>query len=248
MSLKLLRHQAILLTGLGKLMAAYLWLVRATSRVTYDPPDFRQRLQAQGPVIVALWHGQHLMIPFAKPETMPFSVLISRHRDGEINAAACRAFGIEPVRGSGGRPDQSARKGGAGGMLALLRHLKNNLSVCMTADIPKVARVAGAGIIALGRLSQRPIIPLTVVSSRSKVFDSWDKATMGLPFGHLVITMGDPMLIAPDADNAALEEYRANLQSALDQLHQRAYAMVGAQDPGTDLRKPPGAGTASEAS
>ena len=248
MSLKLAWHQAILLTALGKLLAAYLWLVRATSRVTYDPPDLKQRLQAQGPVIVALWHGQHLMIPFAKPATMPFSVMISRHRDGEINAVACRAFGIEPVRASGGRPDQSARKGGAGGMLALLRHLKNNLSVSMTADVPKVARVAGAGIIALGRLSQRPIIPLTAISSRVKVFDSWDKATMGLPFGHLVITMGEPMLIDPDADKDALEEYRDNLQSALDHLHHRAYAMVGAQDPGMDLRKPPVSASASEAS
>jgi lysophospholipid acyltransferase (LPLAT)-like uncharacterized protein len=248
LSLKLAWHQAILLTALGKLLAAYLWLVRATSRVTYDPPDLKQRLQAQGPVIVALWHGQHLMIPFAKPATMPFSVMISRHRDGEINAVACRAFGIEPVRASGGRPDQSARKGGAGGMLALLRHLKNNLSVSMTADVPKVARVAGAGIIALGRLSQRPIIPLTVISSRVKVFDSWDKATMGLPFGHLVITMGEPMLIDPDADKVALEEYRDNLQSALDHLHHRAYAMVGAQDPGMDLRKSPVSASASEAS
>ena len=229
-------------------MAAYLWLVRATSRVSYDPPDMPQRLAAHGPVIAALWHGQHLMIPFAKPENMPFSVLISRHRDGEINAVTCRCFGIEPVRGSGGRPDQSVRKGGAGGMLALLRLLKTKCSVSMTADIPKIARIAGPGIIALGRLSQCPIIPVTVISSRSKVFDSWDKATMGLPFGHLIITMGEPMLIPPDADAETLEQYRLKLQTALDNLHHRAYAMVGAQDPGINLREQSGAASASEAS
>ena len=223
-------------------MAAYLWLVRATSRVTYDPPDMQQQLRDNGPMIVALWHGQHLMVPLAKPDDMDFSVMISRHRDGEINASTCRSFGIEPVRASGGRPDQSARKGGAGGMLAMLRHLKSNLSVCMTADVPKVARVAGAGIIALGRISQRPIIPLTVVSSRTMIFDSWDKATMGIPFGRLIIAIGTPLHVPADADEAGLE-----LQSALDDLHERAYAMVGHQDPGHYLRERDSASSASEA-
>ena len=229
-------------------MAAYLCLVRMTSRVTYDPPDLTQRLRDNGPMIVALWHGQHLMVPLAKPEDMSFSVMISRHRDGEINASACRSFGIEPVRASGGRPDQSARKGGAGGMLAMLRHLKNKLSVCMTADVPKIARIAGPGIIALARISQRPIIPLTVISSRSMIFDSWDKATMGLPFGRVVIAIGAPMFVPSDADEAGLEKARLDLQSALDELHQRAYAIVGHQDPGQNLRDRHAALSASEAS
>lgn len=236
MSFKLLRHQTILLAGLGKLMAAYLWFVRATSRVTYDPPDMPQRLRAQGPLIVALWHGQHLMVPLAKPKDMPFSVMISRHRDGEINASACRSFDIEPVRASGGRPDQSMRKGGAGGMLALLRHLKKDHSVCMTADVPKIARTAGPGIIALGRISQRPIVPLTVVTQHKMVFDSWDKATMGLPFGRMIIAMGEPLLVPQDADETVLEETRLRLQTALDTLHQRLYHQLGTEDPGQALR------------
>ena len=148
-----------------------------------------------------------------------------RHHDDRNQKTAapqadCQRRPCRPDGGQGGRADQKTR----------------------------AHQAAGAGIIALGRLSQRPIIPLTVISSRVQVFDSWDKATMGLPFGHLVITMGEPMLIDPDADKAALEEYRKNLQSALDHLHHRAYAMVGAQDPGMDLRKPPVSASASEAS
>ena len=248
MNFTLSRHRAILLTGLGKIMAAYLRLVRATSRVTYDPPDMQEQLQKHGPVIAALWHGQHLMVPLGKPKDMPFSVMISRHRDGEINASACRSFDIEPVRASGGRPDQSSRKGGAGGMLALLRLLKNNHSVCMTADVPKIARIAGAGIIALGRISQRPIVPIAVISSRNMVFDSWDKATMGVPFGHLVIAMGTPVTIPADADESTLETARADLQNALNDLHARVYGMVDHEDPGHALCAPRAGSSTAEAS
>jgi lysophospholipid acyltransferase (LPLAT)-like uncharacterized protein len=248
LNLNLSRHRAILLTGLGKIMAAYLRLVRMTSRVTYDPPDMQDQLRQNGPIIAALWHGQHLMVPLAKPEDMPFSVMISRHRDGEINAEACRSFDIEPVRASGGRPDQSNRKGGAGGMLTLLRTLKKDLSVCMTADVPKVARIAGPGIIALSRISQRPIVPIAVVSSRNMIFDSWDKATMGLPFGHLVIAMGQPVTIPADADETMLETARTDLQNSLNDLHERVYTMVGCQDPGQSLRAPRAGSATAEAS
>ena len=33
-----------------------------------------------------------------------YAVLISRHGDGAINAAACEEFGIRPIRASGGKP------------------------------------------------------------------------------------------------------------------------------------------------
>ncbi len=237
--LKALGKNIAVLKGLGLILAGYLRLVRFTSRVTYDPPDMPERLLAQGPIVAALWHGQHLMVPFAKPAAMPFAVLISRHRDGEINASACRNFDIIPTRGSGGRPDQSERKGGAGGLRALIRFLSDGVSVCMTADVPKVARIAGAGIITLARLSQKPIVPIAVISKRHHIFDSWDRATIGLPFSHLVIAMGEPITVARDLDEAQLETIRKELENQLDLLHERAYQRVGAIDPGCDLRTGP---------
>jgi lysophospholipid acyltransferase (LPLAT)-like uncharacterized protein len=175
------------------------------------------------------------MVPFAKPKDMPFAVLISRHRDGEINASACRNFDIIPTRGSGGRPDQSERKGGAGGLRSLIRFLNDGVSVCMTADVPKVARVAGPGIIALARLSQKPIVPIAVISKRHRIFDSWDRATIGLPFSHLVIAMGEPIMVGRDLDGDQLEAIRKELETRLDLLHERSYQRVGAIDPGRDL-------------
>jgi lysophospholipid acyltransferase (LPLAT)-like uncharacterized protein len=235
--LKALGKQILILKGIGKILAGYMRLVRFTSRVTYDPPDMDAKLHETGPMIAALWHGQHLMVPYAKPADMPFAVLISRHRDGEINASACRNFDIIPTRGSGGRPDQSERKGGAGGLRSLIRFLADGVSVCMTADVPKVARIAGPGIITLARLSQKPIVPIAVVSNRHHIFKSWDLATMGLPFGHLVIAMGKPIRVPRDCSEEQLEAYRLELQDELDQLHARAYQQVGSVDPGRHLRE-----------
>ncbi len=233
--LKALGKNIVVLKGLGLILAGYLRLVRFTSRVTYDPPDMPERLHTIGPIVAALWHGQHLMVPFAKPAGMPFAVLISRHRDGEINASACRNFDVIPTRGSGGRPDQSERKGGAGGLRSLIRFLSDGVSVCMTADVPKVARVAGHGIIALARLSQKAIVPIAVISKRHHIFSSWDRATIGLPFSHLVVAMGEPITVGRDLDADQLEAIRKELETQLDLLHERSYHRVGEVDPGRDL-------------
>ena len=40
-------------------------------------------------------------------------VLISRHRDGEINAVVVEALGSETIRGSGDHTVRISRKGGA---------------------------------------------------------------------------------------------------------------------------------------
>ena len=101
-----------------------------------------------------MWHGQHLMMPLARPETMDrLAVLISRHEDAGAQALAAERLGITPVRGSGGPVDRAYYKGGAPAMRELLRQLESGSSVAMTADVPKRARVAGLGIVTLAKLS-----------------------------------------------------------------------------------------------
>ena len=106
----------------------------------------------------------------------------------------------------------------------------------MTADVPKQARIAGAGIVTLAKISGRPIAPVAVVSSRRMNFNSWDRASLGLPFGRGAIVVGDLIEVAADADDKMLEAARLKVQAALDEVHRRAYALVGDEDPGADLR------------
>ena len=121
-------------------------------------------------------------------------------------------------------------------MRELLRQLESGASVALTADVPKRARVAGLGIVALAKLSGRPIVPTAVVTSRRVQFNTWDRATLGLPFSRAVVVAGDFIRVPPDADDAAMERARLAVQQGLDEAHRRGYAMVGATDPGANLR------------
>jgi hypothetical protein len=59
-----------------------------------------------------------------------------------------------------------------------------------------------------------------------------------LPFGRAAVVLGDLIRVPPDADDAAMEAGRVAVEQGLDEAHRRAYAMVGATDPGADLRRP----------
>ena len=102
---------------IGVLGAYYLRLVWKTSRVIVEPAGFYEHIDRELPIIVAMWHGQHFMAPFLKRKQHRVKVLISRHRDGEINAIAAEHLGIETIRGSGsqGTPARRSRPTRASG-------------------------------------------------------------------------------------------------------------------------------------
>jgi len=224
--------------ALGFLLAHYLRFVQHTNRFACEPADVDAVIAGETPVIVAMWHGQHLMISFAWPNSIArMAALISRSVDGGAQAAALRRLGVTPVRGSTGRAERARRKGGALALRELLRQLESGTSVALTADAAKRARVAGLGIVTLARLSGRPIVPIAVTVSRRFDFNSWDRASLGKPFGCGAIVVGDFIRVASDADEGTLEAARLAVEAGLDAVHERAYAMVGARDPGADMRR-----------
>jgi lysophospholipid acyltransferase (LPLAT)-like uncharacterized protein len=222
---------------IGFLLAKYLRVVQITSRFTTVPEDLDKAVEGQTPIICAMWHGQHLMMTFAWPKAIDrIAALISRHEDAGAQAIALEHLGVTPVRGSGGPADRAYYKGGVPAMRELLRQLESGSSVAMTADVPKRARLCGLGIVTLAKLSGRPIVPTAVVTSRRIQFDSWDRASLGLPFSRAVVVAGDFIRVPSDADHATMEAARLAVQQGLDEAHARAYAMVGAKDPGAHLR------------
>ena len=79
------------------LLAAYIRLVYATGTIKRDPPDTDAKLFDQHPQILAMWHGQFLLLPKLKP-TRPADVraMVSRHADAEIIGAVLERFGMAP--------------------------------------------------------------------------------------------------------------------------------------------------------
>ena len=221
----------------GMALAQYLKLVKRLNRFVVEPSGLDDCLGAYHPLIAAMWHGQHLMAPFARASQMTQAcAMVSRHRDAGLQAAALRWLNVEPVRGSGARGDKVREKGGAKALITLRNKLEGGASIAMTADVPKVARVAGMGIVTLARISGRPILPVAVVTSRRLDFKSWDRASIGLPFGRGAIVVGAPLYVAAEASQAQREAARLAVQEGLDAAHARAYALVGSADPGAGLR------------
>lgn len=234
--LKRLRRTRPVRETLGLAVARYLELVRRTNRWIMEPADAYERIGPMMPVIAAMWHGQHFMIHFAKRPQDRAASLVSRSGDGELNAVALRRLGVRAIRGSGARGRDFREKGGVAAMREMLRALDGGEMVVLTADVPKIARVCGEGIVTLAKLSGRPIVPVAVVTSRRLDFASWDRSSIGLPFGRGAIVIGDPVFVPLEADEATIEQARRTVESGLDRVHERAYALVGDTDPGAGLR------------
>jgi lysophospholipid acyltransferase (LPLAT)-like uncharacterized protein len=214
---------------IGLLAAEYLRLVWSTCRVTLEPADLYEAVEPQQPVIIAMWHGQHFMAPFLSRRHRA-KVLISRHRDGEINAYAAERLGIGTVRGSGDHGRRFDLKGGVGAFKSMLSALAEGYNMALTADIPKVARVAGLGIIKLAQFSGRPIYPVAIATSRRIVLKNWDRSAVNLPFGRVAIVSGDPVFVPPDVDDGTMERFRAMVERRLSQVTDRAYEIVDRKD------------------
>jgi lysophospholipid acyltransferase (LPLAT)-like uncharacterized protein len=155
--------------------------------------------------------------------------MVSRSADAELQALMIEKFGIEAVRGSGGR--ENARhldKGGAKALIALKKSLVAGKNVAMIADIPHgTPRDAGLGIVLLARLSGRPILPAAITTSRRKVLEkSWDKTTINLPFGRSAVVVGTPVFVPADADEAEMERKRQELTDSLNAATAEAYRLV----------------------
>jgi lysophospholipid acyltransferase (LPLAT)-like uncharacterized protein len=213
----------------GVLAAEYLRLVWKTSRFTMEPADPYQLYDAEQPLILAMWHGQHFMMPFFRRQYR-FKVLISRHSDGEINAIAAERLGVGAVRGSGDHGGRFHVKGGVSAFRSMAGLLAEGWNMALTADVPKVSRVAGRGIIRLASESGRPIFPVALATSRRIVLDNWDRSEVNLPFSRGAIVIGEPIRVPAAADAATLEEARGALERALNASTERAHAIVDRHD------------------
>ncbi|MFL6799488.1 MAG: lysophospholipid acyltransferase family protein [Xanthobacteraceae bacterium] len=210
----------------GLLAAQYLRLVWSTTSFVMEPEDIYQRGEREAPVIIAMWHGQHFLMPFIRRTGDRAKVLISRHRDGSLNALAAKRLGVDVIRGSGHLSGDFISKAGVGAFREMLEALAQGYNIALTADVPKVARVAGLGIIKLACISGRPIYPVAIATRRRVQLENWDRTTINLPFGRGGRVAGTPIRVPPDADTAALEAARCALQASLDAATARAYAIA----------------------
>ncbi|WP_041321295.1 glycosyltransferase N-terminal domain-containing protein [Hyphomicrobium denitrificans] len=211
----------------GSALASFIRLVDRTSKRIYEPADILDRLADLHPCIVACWHGQFMMVAGLRPENVKVAAMVAKHGDAELIGEAMRALGVQLIRGAGAGSRRRDR-GGASALRASLSALADGHSLVMTADIPPgPARIAGAGIIAISRMSGRPIIPVAVASKHFASFDTWSRLTFNLPYSRLAFVAGEPIEVPAGADAEVLESKRLELETTLNAVTTRAYELAG---------------------
>lgn len=180
-------------------------------------------LQKKKPVIVAFWHQRLLMMPFLRHREK-VSMLISRHRDGELIARTVNLLGIDAVRGS-------TTRGGLAALRGMVRAMQEGFNLAITPDGPQGPKhVVQGGVVELARLTGAPVLPVTYSASRRKVFQSWDNFNLPLPFSRVVYIWGEPIFVPREISKEELEGKRLLLEKRLKQITTEADHIWGHRD------------------
>lgn len=205
-------------TLLGALGAFYLWIVFKTNHWTVQGREFPEHYwKEKKPFLVAFWHGRLLMMPFAWQRGIPFSMLISSHKDGKIISKIVGYYGIKTIHGS-------SSKGGSMALRSLLRELKEGTTIGVTPDGPRGPNQQVSGsIISMAKAAGVPIVPLTYATSRRKILGTWDRFHLALPFGKGVFCWGNPLIFSHQQEN---QDWDKILEDQMNKLQEKAERFV----------------------
>jgi lysophospholipid acyltransferase (LPLAT)-like uncharacterized protein len=169
--------------------------------------------------IFAFWHGRILSATYYF-RRRDIVVITSENFDGEWIAGIIERFGYGTARGSTSRGARRA-------LLQLRRDMAAGKPAAFTVDGPRgPARVAQAGAVWLAKATGNPVLPFHLEADRYWTVNSWDRTQIPKPFSTVAIAIGEPMTVAPDADEAAVERARQALEDRLESLETRALALV----------------------
>lgn len=214
----------------GWLIAAYMVIVKYTTRWDVTLPDATRALIGTDQGLIALtWHSRFLMLNAAwKRRYQLPHVLISRSRDGQVVAHTSRFLGLKTIRGSAKAAVKQKAKGGETAGREITRALKSGGCIVITPDGPRGPRQRmSLGALRLARATGAPIVPCLFAVKNRKVFNSWDRFVLPLPFGRGRIIWGLPITLDPGADDTQLEAIRERLETQMNTLLSQADQDMG---------------------
>jgi len=207
------------------LMARYIRLVELTSRWTVQGAEAMAEMTARGePFIATFWHGRMVLMPGTWRRVgagRSMRMLISLHRDGMTISRIIGHLGIETIAGSSSR-------GGTKALHALLRTLRAGGSVGITPDGPRGPRMrASPGVATVASRMSVPVFAVSFSATRRRLFKSWDRFLLPLPFGRVVVVMKGPIEVPHNSAAAALEDMRARIEDSLNEATREADRACG---------------------
>ncbi|NPA59881.1 MAG: lysophospholipid acyltransferase family protein [Epsilonproteobacteria bacterium] len=134
------------------------------------------------PIIMACWHGELLMIPYAYTrfrKTPHVKLIISEHFDGNLIAKTLEHFKFQTIRGS-------STRSGVKALIQAIKELKNGYDIGITPDGPKGPRHEVAdGIVVMAQKAKINIVLVEIKPTSYWQLSSWDKFIIPKPFGTI---------------------------------------------------------------
>lgn len=154
-----------------------------TLRLELEPPTFHDDLTSRPgrPVVVAMLHetpmaGLAGLSARSAGENARFTVLVSPSRDGQLQGAVMRSFGVHTV-------DGSSSKRGVAGLLGLRRALDEGCTPVIAIDGPTGPRgVPKPGVFALASSAKANLVLVAVGATPQWRLRTWDRFLIPPPF------------------------------------------------------------------
>jgi hypothetical protein len=217
----------------GRTIGLYMLLVGATTRWTRVNQAAAEPYWRSGArVVMCVWHGRFMQthrLWFFGPNATKIRMLISLSREGGVVTHAARMVGGDVVRGSAAKRGQ--QKGGREAVREMVNLINDGVAVCMTPDGPRGPRMrASIGAVQIAKMSQAVLLPVAWSTRERKLFDSWDRFLLPLPFGRGALVWGDPIPAPPPgARGPEMERVRQHLEDELNRITAQADKLVGAE-------------------
>lgn len=187
-------------------------LIGKTLRYETEGFEHFDKIRAEGKTpIHAFWHNRIF------PATYFFRdqkvvVMTSQSFDGEYIARFIKRLGYGAARGS-------STRGGIGALVEMIRLSKQKIPTAFTIDGPKGPRyVAKSGAGTLAKKTGNPVVAVGIETEKFWEVKSWDRLQIPKFFSRVKIVIAEPIYVAKDADEEAIEKSREELQKKLDEL------------------------------
>jgi len=217
---------------LSYLVWAYMRLVETSTRWTRVGAERVAPLRESGRgVIACMWHRGVMQAAVGWPAgAQARAMVISASPDGQFVADATERLGVAVIRGSTRKAAKAdKKKGGESAYRAMIAHVSAGGVAGMTPDGPRgPRRRASMGAVRLARAAQAPLCPYAWSTRRRRVFETWDRFVLPLPFGKGAIVWAEPIdPPGPEADPAEMERVRAELEARLNAITDEADRLAG---------------------
>lgn len=197
----------------GKLFIDALFL---TSKIEIEGWEGVKRYFQAKRFLLVFWHSR-LLLPSYIHKHIGAVVMVSQSKDGEIISRILHRQGQKTIRGS-------TTRGGLRALAGMIKMIKETgVPGGVTPDGPQGPRFkVKPGVVTLAKKTGYPIIPVSYSASRIKIFSSWDRFVLPLPFSSCRLIYGRPIFVSKNAGRAEEERCLVDLEEELCRITRKA--------------------------